>query len=197
MATRNSTKRQTQVGLSVAKIKNIIGDHALTQPILDDVLKELLNLSQQTDLWSVDEFPDPQPDELQARYMIHEDANQTYALYLNVMRPGKKIVPHNHTTWACIAAAEGVAKNFVHERLDDGTAPGISKSNQTDVLHIRHSTRIALMPDDIHAVQIQGDIPIRHLHMYGNSLETLTERMAFDLDTGRCERMAIGVKTRR
>lgn len=197
MATPNSTKRQTQVGLSVAKIKNIIGERALTQPILDDVLQELLNLARQTELWSADEFPDPQPDELQARYMIHEDANQTYGLYLNVMRPGKKIVPHNHTTWACIAAVEGVEKNFVYERLDDGTVPGVGQLKQTDVIDIGPGTGIALMPDDIHAVQIQGDIPIRHLHMYGNSLETLTERMAFDLDTGRCERMAIGVKTRR
>lgn len=197
MATPTSTKRQAQVNLSVESIKNIIGDRVLTQAILDDVLHELVSLAQQTELWGADEFADPQPDELQARYMIHEDDNQTYGLYLNVMRPGKKIVPHNHTTWACIAAVEGVEKNFVYERLDDGTVPGVGQLKQTDVLDIGPGTGIALMPDDIHAVQILGDAPIRHLHMYGNSLETLTERIGFDLETGRCERMAIGVKTRR
>lgn len=197
MATPTSIKRHAAVGLSVENIKNIIGDKTLTPEILANVLDELLGLAKKTELWGADEFPDPQPDELQARYMIHEEADQTYGLYLNVMRPGKKIVPHNHTTWACIAAVEGVEKNFVYERLDDGTVPGVGQLKQTDVLDIGPGSGIALMPDDIHAVQILGDTPIRHLHMYGNSLETLTERIGFDLETGRCERMAIGVKTRR
>lgn len=192
-----NAERRIAVSDALARIRGLTGEGAPDRAALSNILAVLLSLAARRPLWTTDDFPPPENGARHARYLISEDEDQTFALYLNVMRQGNLIIPHNHTTWACIAAVEGREHNHLYRRLDDGTREGFATLEQTASIEVGPGQGIALLAQDIHAVEIRADPEIRHLHLYGRSLETLTERIRFDLSSGRSEKMPIGVETRR
>ncbi len=190
-------QRAQAVGAALENIRGILSSGPLQRDRLHQVRDRLILLAGRRELWTEADFPPPDEESRQNRYLISEDPGATLALYLNVMRPGKLIPPHNHTTWACVAAVEGIEHNYVYRRLDDGAVPGRAQVEQTDTVVVAPGTAIALMPADIHSVEIKGTQTIRHLHLYGRALETLDERLTFDLAAGTCRPMPLGVQTRR
>lgn len=188
-------RRPQEVKQTIDAVKAIIAASGVTRASIARVLSTLQDLAARRDLWS--EFAPPGETDRQARYLIHEDADRSYALYLNVMRPGKRIAPHNHTSWACIAAVEGAEHNYVYRRLDDGKQPGHAHIEEDHTVVVEPGTGIALMPDEIHSVEIKGERIIRHLHLYGTALEIQNDRWEFDPAKQTCFRKGLGVATRR
>lgn len=175
-------------------VQIILENQTLHHDLLAQIRERLIQLAGQSSLWSERDFPQSRGNTLHARYLVAQAGDMT--LYLNVMRPGNKTPPHNHTTWACIAAVSGDEQNYLYERVDDGSVAGKAELRQTAHITVSPGGGVALMPDDIHHVQIVGDQAIRHLHLYGRPLETLDERLSFDMAAGTCKIMDLGVKTR-
>jgi predicted metal-dependent enzyme (double-stranded beta helix superfamily) len=168
----------------------------LDRTALDRIRANILAIAARRELWREADYPSPQPGEQQNRFLIGQEGANGISLYLNVLRAGKKIPPHNHTTWACVAAVDGIEHNTLYDRLDDGSVPGKAEIRAREVVAIAPGTALAMLPDDVHSVEIKGDQVIRHLHFYGRPLETLDQRLTFDMENGTCKIMRMAVKTR-
>lgn len=188
--------REAAVQTAVGDIKSVVSTSGVSRVALARMLEIVMRLAARPEFWGERDFPAPESVEQNARYLIREDADRGYALYLNVMRPGKRIPPHNHTTWACVAAVQGAEHNVLYRRLDDGARPGHARIEESETMVVRPGVGIALMPDDIHSVEIKGNEIIRHLHMYGRALEVLDDRLSFDPVNNTCQRMVLAVPTR-
>jgi predicted metal-dependent enzyme (double-stranded beta helix superfamily) len=177
--------------------RRIVADEGATRESLAKVLQIVERAAAIPGKWTADRYPDPADDERQARYLIRTDDDDSFTLYLNVMRPGNRIPPHNHTTWACIAAVDGAEHNTVYRRTDGKTGAGPASLEALKDIEVRPGAGIALLADDIHSVEIRGEKPIRHLHFYGKALETLSERLMFDVEAGEARPMKMAVATKR
>jgi len=94
----------------------------VTRANLERIGGLLSSLASRAELFPQEEFP------LGAEggiYRLSEDPDHRFALYASAGGPGKKVPPHNHTTWAIIAGVHGAERNVVYERLDNGAQEGV------------------------------------------------------------------------
>jgi predicted metal-dependent enzyme (double-stranded beta helix superfamily) len=179
----------------VADTRALSDAQEISRDSLEDIRCQLKVLAAKGELWSETDYPSPAEDELQSRYLIADEPGGGISLYLNVVRSGKKVPPHDHTTWACIAAVEGVEHNMFYKRTDDQATEGKATIEMDNVIAVGPGDAIAMMPDDIHNFEVRGDQVIRHLHFYGRPLESLSERKAFNMEEGTYKIMDVGVTT--
>jgi predicted metal-dependent enzyme (double-stranded beta helix superfamily) len=177
--------RTAAVAATIERIRAIERDEGVTRPALEAVRAEMLALAGQEHLFPSASFPPPPAGQSGAqRYLLQEDPDHRFALYLNALNPGNSTKPHDHTTWAVVVSVEGQELNKVYRRTDDGSRPGRADMVVDHEVTVEPGTGIALMPEDVHSIHTQGDRPTRHLHMYGLALEVLDNRVAYDQETG-------------
>ncbi|MCX7362164.1 MAG: hypothetical protein NTV97_09915, partial [Alphaproteobacteria bacterium] len=156
---------------------------------IGDLLAALAN---RAELFPADEFPLGSDGGI---YRLAEDPDHRFALYASAGGPGKKVPPHNHTTWAIIAGVHGAERNVVYERLDNGAQPDVVQLREAPAKEktLRQGDVISYLPDDFHHIETPaGSGNALHLHFYGLSLEHLPGRVSVDMATGAAKRfMAI------
>ena len=157
----------------------------ITRDSLDATAAVLETLAVQDEWFNLADFPPPASGQGSARYALHVLPDQSYALYLNAQHPGKNSVPHDHKTWAVITGIAGDELNRVYRReTDEAAGPGHARLLVERQVLVSKGTSVSYLGDDIHSIHIQGNAPTLHFHLYGKALETLTERLAYDPQTG-------------
>ncbi len=124
-------------------------------------------------------------------YRLSEDPDHRFALYASAGGPGKKVPPHNHTTWAIIAGVHGAERNVVYDRLDNGARADVVQLREAPAKEktLRRGDVICYLPDDFHHIETPtGSGNALHLHFYGLSLERLPDRVSVDMASGAAKR---------
>jgi predicted metal-dependent enzyme (double-stranded beta helix superfamily) len=173
--------REEAVAAAIAKVRAIERSQGVTRAALDAIKAEMMTLAGREELFPSSAFPPPPAGEKSARrYVLHQDPDGRFALYMIALNPGNETRPHDHTTWAVVTAVEGQELNRVYRRTDDHSQPGRAHIELEREVMVEPGTGIALMPEDIHSIHTSGSVPTRHLHMYGLALEKLDQRQAYD-----------------
>jgi predicted metal-dependent enzyme (double-stranded beta helix superfamily) len=181
-------QRRNAVADTIGDIKRIAATQGINYESLEEIAARLKTLAAQPALFPEAEFAPPATRDVEAstRYLLHKEADDTFALYLNSINPGKHTVPHNHTTWAVIVAVEGEELNRLYDRMDDGTDPERAVLTlRREVLVSPGGAHVAFLADDIHSIHVAGERSTRHFHLYGLALDRLTERVGYDLQNQR------------
>ncbi|MCF8533728.1 MAG: hypothetical protein K9G48_12040 [Reyranella sp.] len=155
---------------------------------LEKIGAVLSTLAGRAELFPQDEFPIG-PDG--GIYRLSEDPDHRFALYASAGGPGKKVPPHNHTTWAIIAGVHGAERNVVYDRLDNGARADVVQLREAPAKEktLRRGDVICYLPDDFHHIETPpGSGNALHLHFYGLSLERLPDRVSVDMATGAAKR---------
>jgi rhodanese-related sulfurtransferase/predicted metal-dependent enzyme (double-stranded beta helix superfamily) len=154
----------------------------------------LASLASRAELFPQDEFPLGADGGI---YRLSEDPDHRFALYASAGGAGKKVPPHNHTTWAIIAGVHGAERNVVYERLDNGAEAGVVKLREAPAKEktLRRGDVICYLPDDFHHIETPaGSGDALHLHFYGLSLEHLPDRLSVDMATAAAKRFMAKAK---
>ena len=184
-ASASSAPRAAAVAAAMDRIKGIEAQSGVTRPSLDAIKAELLGLAAQERLFPAAEFPPPPEGEKGSkRYLLQEDPDGRFAIYMLSLNPGNESKPHDHTTWAVVVGIEGQELNRVYRRTDDGSQAGKATLELAREVMVEPGTGIALMPEDIHSIHTEGSLPTRHLHCYGLALEKLDQRQGYDMQAG-------------
>lgn len=178
--------RREAVETARREIEHIERSQGVTRVALDAVKAVMLDLASREELFPSTEFPPPPAGEKGSkRYLLGENADGRFAMYLLALNPGNESKPHDHTTWAVVTAVQGEEVNRVYRRTDDGADPQSCQLAIDREVNVRPGTGIALMPEDIHSIHTQGTQSTRHLHVYGLALEKLVDRKGYDPETGK------------
>ncbi|OZI23869.1 cysteine dioxygenase [Bordetella genomosp. 9] len=181
------TERQALVKETMAELQGILGDGQPDRATLEKVSRRLQTLAQRAELFPVEEFPAPTEESgaTSSRYLLGQESEEGMTLYLNVIIPGKDTKPHDHGTWAVIVAVSGEELNRIYQRVDDGSNPEQARLEKVREYVVKPGSPINFLPRDIHSIHVDGNQTVRHFHLYGQPLETLTDRLGYDLETGK------------
>ncbi len=184
------TARRQAVQGAIGQIKDIMAA-GVTVETLEAAKAVLMALCDKAALFPRDDFPLPGDGETERTFLIHEDADGGFALYVNSGLPGQTARPHDHGgSWAIVAAIDGKERHRLYLEDKEGAGSGAENLRQMAEIVVRPGTAVSLLPEGIHSIHAENT-PLLHLHLYGKGFPHQEERREFDLESGTVHRFKL------
>jgi len=164
--------RANAVTAAMDDIRRIEADSGVTREGVEAIRDRIIELSRDRDLFPLEHFPAPSADDAATSflYRLAQDSDDRFALYAQSSHGQVETPVHNHTTWAVVVGFDGQELNKFFDRTEDGVT-------QTDQHMVEAGTGVAMLPDDLHSIHINGQA--LNFHCYGLALERLDAREYF------------------
>ena len=176
--------RTTAIAETLEKIRSEMAQGA-SDEALSRSRTHLMALAAQTELFPRVDFPLPEEGKNERTFLIQEDEDGSYALYVNSGLKGQTTRPHDHgASWAIVVAVEGDERHRVYRRVDDGSVEGRGEVEVIDEVDVSPGHGICLPESGIHSIHALSDAPLLHLHLYGKSFANQSTRTEYDLENG-------------
>ena len=161
-------ERTAAVAAAMSDIRDI--DAAgIDRDSVELIRRRLIELAQQKELFPWSDFPPDGSKDGSTLYLLSQDEDHRFALYMQSVADTTQAPPHDHLTWACIVGLEGKETNRRYKQLAGQGPPQIA-----DEFVVEHGTGIAFLPDDVHSILVQGGS--LNFHCYGHDLLDLPPR---------------------
>lgn len=170
-------QRSAAIKETMDDIRGIEADLGITRAGVEAIRDRLVQMAAQRELFSLDVYAPPSDSDSakSCLYRLAQDDDDRFALYANASRGNVATPAHNHTTWACVVGFEGQELNRFYERSE---SKGVE---QVDQHMVEAGTGVAMLPDDLHSIHIEGRA--LNFHCYGLALERLDARQYYDAKT--------------
>ncbi|MCH1614188.1 MAG: hypothetical protein L7S47_00615 [Acidimicrobiales bacterium] len=170
-----SLRRAVAVREAIADIR-LIESTGVDRAAVDGIRDRLIALAADQELFPRSDFPVPKNNIGGQLYLLSQDADGRFALYVQAVAGANSTPAHNHTTWAAIVGLEGQELN----RLYNGHAEKGKPEMESEYI-VEHGTGIAFLPEDVHSIHIEdGSL---NFHCYGLDLNALSERQYWSEDS--------------
>ncbi len=176
--------RTEAIAETLEKIRSEMA-HGASDDALSNAQAHLNDLAAKTKLFPRSDFPLPEEGKNERTFLIQEDQDGSYALYVNSGLQGQTTRPHDHgASWAIVVAVEGEERHRVYRRVDDASVEGKGEVEVIDEIDVSPGNGICLPESGIHSIHALGEAPLLHLHLYGKSFANQSTRTEFDVENG-------------
>lgn len=172
-------RRASAIADVIGCVRSIVDAGPFERGMLDLIRVRMDRLAADQSLWAADQYPDPSESETSRHFRVGGEDNGGITLYLNVMRAGRVVGPHDHDSWAVIAPVCGRERHTLYKRTDTGSVTDGAILQTSGSVDVEPGASLVMRAREIHAVRVDGDEIVRHLHLYGEALETQRHRTRY------------------